>query len=148
MRTKETPGGLIRRHLDRLNPGDYFALLAYVPAFPEHAEILQKMRNQVLESKQAATLLGFGLSFSNAAGVTCLEGPDTGVILVVTCDDAEDLWIPDKPYTFGAVKSAQARSDMRLLSQRGHRTLRIHLGPDLPKGLNQLHDLVCAAIEH
>jgi len=60
-RDATTIGAVIREHLDRIQPGDYFGLLAYIPMFAPHEATLQQIRKDVLESKQVATVLGFGL---------------------------------------------------------------------------------------
>ena len=39
---------------------------------------------------------------------------------------------------FGVVKAAQARGDFQVLSERGRRALRVHLGADVDAGLQQL----------
>ena len=65
------------------------------------------------------------------------------MFLQVTCDDAKDVAVPGQKYTFGIVKSAQARGDFQVLAERGRRALRVHLGPDVAAGLRTL----TAAIE-
>jgi transaldolase/glucose-6-phosphate isomerase len=60
------------------------------------------------------------------------------VFLQITCDDAVDLPVPDHRYTFGVVKAAQARGDFQVLTERGRRVLRVHLGADVPAGLDTL----------
>jgi hypothetical protein len=70
------------------------------------------------------------------------------VFVQITCDDAEDLPVPQQKYTFGVVKAAQARGDFQVLADRKRRALRVHLGKDLAAGLDHLRDLVCAAIAH
>ena len=37
----------------------------------------------------------------------------------VTCEDAEDLPVPGRRYTFGVVKAAQALGDFAVLKERG-----------------------------
>ncbi len=37
-------------------------------------------------------------------------GPNTGVFLQITSDDADDVNMPGQKYTFGVVKEAQARA--------------------------------------
>ncbi len=144
----KTVGAVIRRHLDRIQPGDYFGLLAYIPMFADYEAELQAMRKQVLEAKEVATVLGFGPSFLHSAGQAYKGGPDSGVFLQITCDEAEDLPVPDQKYTFGIVKAAQARGDFEILAQRKRRILRVHLGVDLVKGLDRLRDLISAAVAH
>ena len=143
-----TLGSVIRRHSDRIKPGDYFALLAYIPMFPEHEDKLQQIRKEVLDSKQVATVLGFGPRFLHSTGQAYKGGPNSGVFLQITCDDAVDLPVPQQKYTFGVVKAAQARGDFQVLAERHRRALRVHLGTDVAAGLNHLRDLICAALAH
>ncbi len=141
-------GSVIRQHMDRIKPGDYFGLLAYIPMFPKYEEQLQGLRKEVLESEHVATVLGFGPRFLHSTGQAYKGGPNSGVFLQITCDDAKDLSVPDQRYTFSTVKAAQARGDFQVLADRHRRALRVHLGKDVTAGLAQLRDLVCAAIEH
>jgi transaldolase / glucose-6-phosphate isomerase len=143
-----TLGGIIRKHLDRIRPGDYFGLLAYIPMFPEYEAKLQEIRKSILESKKVATVLGFGPRFLHSTGQAYKGGPNSGVFVQITCDDAEDLPVPQQKYTFGIVKAAQARGDFQVLADRKRRALRVHLGKDLAAGLDHLRDLVCAAVAH
>ena len=143
-----TLGALIRQHLDRIKASDYFGLLAYIPMFPEYEDVLQDIRKHVVESKQVATVLGFGPRFLHSTGQAYKGGPNSGIFLQITCDDPEDLQVPEQKYTFGVVKAAQARGDFQVLADRQRRVLRVHLGKDLAKGLHHLRDLVSAAVEH
>jgi transaldolase / glucose-6-phosphate isomerase len=143
-----TLGGAIREHVDRLGVGDYFGLLAYIPMFPEHEAKLQSIRKQIVESKRVATVLGFGPRFLHSTGQAYKGGPNSGVFLQITCDDAEDLPVPQQKYTFGVVKAAQARGDFQVLVERHRRALRVHLGKDLRKDLERLGDFVSAAVAH
>jgi transaldolase/glucose-6-phosphate isomerase len=143
-----TLGGIIRKHLDRVKAGDYFGLLAFIPMFPEHEAKLQEIRKAILEAKQVATVLGFGPRFLHSTGQAYKGGPNSGVFLQITCEDAEDLPVPHQKYTFGVVKAAQARGDFQVLADRERRALRVHLGKDVAAGLDHLRDLVCAALAH
>lgn len=143
-----TLGSVIRRHIDRIKPGDYFALLAYIPMFPENEDKLEQVRKELLDSKQVATVLGFGPRFLHSTGQAYKGGPNSGVFLQITCDDAVDLPVPQQKYTFGIVKAAQARGDFQVLADRHRRALRVHLGKDVAAGLNHLRDLICAALAH
>lgn len=141
-------GDFLRAHLDRIKPGDYFGLLAYIPMTAENEAKLQETRKHVLEAKQVATVLGFGPRFLHSTGQAYKGGPNSGVFVQITYDDAEDLPVPEQKYTFGIVKAAQARGDFQVLAERGRRALRVHLGKDLAKGLDQLSNLISAALAH
>ena len=130
--------GYLRAHLKRLGTGDYFALLAYVEMNEAHEAILQDLRNTLRDKKKNATCLGFGPRFLHSTGQAYKGGPNSGVFLQVTCDDAADLKVPDQKYTFGVVKAAQARGDFQVLADRGRRALRVHLGKDLKSDLTKL----------
>ena len=128
----------VKAHLDRLAKGDYFALLAYVEMSAAHDAALQLLRHRVRDKKRVATCLGFGPRFLHSTGQAYKGGPNTGVFLQLTCDDAQDLPVPGQRYTFGIVKAAQARGDFQVLAERGRRALRVHLGPDVAAGLRTL----------
>lgn len=142
-----TLGSAIRAHVDRLRPGDYFGLLAYIPMFPQY-ETLQEIRKEIVESKQVATVLGFGPRFLHSTGQAYKGGPNSGVFLQITCDEPDDLPVPQQKYTFGIVKAAQARGDFQVLAERKRRALRVHLGAGLAKDLDRLRDVICAAVAH
>jgi transaldolase/glucose-6-phosphate isomerase len=133
-------------HLGRLRPGDYFALLAYLQMSPAHERALQAIRDRVLAAKRVATCLEFGPRFLHSTGQTYKGGPNSGVFLQITCDDAADVAVPGQRYTFGVVKAAQARGDFEVLAQRERRALRVHLGPDTAAGLATLDAAVAAAL--
>ena len=131
-------GGLIRAHLEEIEKRDYFALLAYVQMNDEHRDVLQQIRERVLESKSVATCLGFGPRFLHSTGQAYKGGGNNGVFLQITSDDQFDLPVPGQKYTFGVVKAAQARGDFQVLLDRRRRALRIHLGPDVAGGLKKV----------
>jgi transaldolase/glucose-6-phosphate isomerase len=124
--------------LDSIKPGDYFALLAYIEMDAAHETALSAMRHRVRDSKRVATCLGFGPRFLHSTGQAYKGGPNSGVFLQITADDAHDLAVPGQKYTFGIVKAAQAQGDLSVLRERGRRALRIHLSADVGAGLSAL----------
>ena len=130
--------GYLRAHLNRLGAGDYFALLAYIEMNAAHQSQLEDLRLGVRNKKKNATVLEFGPRFLHSTGQAYKGGPNSGVFLQVTCDDARDFPVPGQKYTFGVVKAAQARGDFQVLAERGRRALRVHLGKDLASGLAKL----------
>src|SRR5208337_653315 len=132
----------LRAHLARLGAGDYFAVLGYIEMNAEHESLLQALRMAVRDRKRVATCLGFGPRFLHSTGQAYKGGPNSGVFLQITCDDANDLPVPGQKYTFGVVKAAQARGDFQVLADRNRRALRVHLGSDVRAGLAKLAELV------
>ena len=128
----------LKAHLKQLVTGDYFALLAYLEMSPDHDAQLQAIRHRVRDSKHVATCLGFGPRFLHSTGQAYKGGPNSGLFLQITCEDASDLPVPGQRYPFGVVKAAQARGDFQVLAERGRRLLRVHLGADVQAGLASL----------
>jgi transaldolase / glucose-6-phosphate isomerase len=136
----------LRAHFARVCAGDYVAMLAYLVRDHDNTERLQKLRLDMRDRRHVATCLEFGPRFLHSTGQAYKGGPDSGVFLQITADDARDLPIPGLRASFGVVKAAQARGDFDVLAERGRRALRIHLKDDSDSGLAALATLVERAI--
>lgn len=129
----------LRAHLSRSGDGDYVALLGYIARDKATVEALQAMRLEVREKRHVATCAEFGPRFLHSTGQAYKGGPDSGVFLQITADDAQDLPVPGQRASFGIIKAAQARGDFDVLTERGRRALRVHLKGGLKKGLATLN---------
>jgi transaldolase / glucose-6-phosphate isomerase len=138
---------VLKAHLDRIKPGDYFGVLGYITMNDAHEKALQTIRHAVRDNKKVATVLGFGPRFLHSTGQAYKGGPNSGVFLQITCDDAVDLPVPEQKYTFGIVKAAQARGDFAVLAERGRRALRVHLGKNVAKDLTKLGAAIRQALK-
>jgi glucose-6-phosphate isomerase len=137
---------VMRLHLDRVNSGDYFGVLAYITMNAQNEGALQVLRHSVRDAKKVATVLGFGPRFLHSTGQAYKGGPDTGVFLQITCDDKIDLKVPGQKYTFSVVKAAQARGDFAVLAERGRRALRVHIGKNAKADIAKLTKAVQKAL--
>jgi len=137
---------VLKAHLGRIKPNDYFAVLGYVLMDAANEKTLQEMRHKVRDTKKVATCLGFGPRFLHSTGQAYKGGPNSGVFLQITCDDAKDLPVPGQKFTFGVVKAAQARGDFAVLAERGRRALRVHLGKNVKSALATLAKAVAQAL--
>ncbi len=135
-----------KAHLNRLQANDYFAVLAYVEMNEVHEKLLQSLRHAVRDAKGVATCLGFGPRFLHSTGQVYKGGPNRGVFLQITCEDAVDLPVPGQKYTFGVVKAAQARGDFQVLTERDRRALRVHLGKEVKADLVKLETAIRQAL--
>jgi len=138
--------GYLKSHLCRLRAGDYFAVLGYLEMNEAHEAQLQKIRHAVRNVRRVATCLGFGPRFLHSTGQAYKGGPNSGVFLQITCENALDLPVPGQKYTFGVVKAAQARGDFQVLAERGRRALRVHLGADVEAGLDKVVEAITLAL--
>jgi transaldolase / glucose-6-phosphate isomerase len=131
----------IKALLDQLHDGDYFALLAFIEMNQANQNALEAIRALIRDRRCVATTVGFGPRYLHSTGQAHKGGPNSGVFLVITCDDPEDLPVPGQRYSFGTIKRLQARGDLEVLASRGRRVLRIHL-KDVEAGLRDLHAVV------
>jgi transaldolase/glucose-6-phosphate isomerase len=137
--------GALQALLSTARPGDYAAILAYLPQDPDTEERLQRVRATIRDGLGAAMTLGFGPRFLHSTGQLHKGGPDSGVFLQLTADPRRDLPIPGWPETFGTLIAAQALGDLESLQRRGRRVLRLHL-KDADAGLDRLETMVGAAL--
>jgi len=142
----QTLAAYLKAHLQRLSAGDYFCILAYMEMNDTHQKPLQAMRQAVRDARKVATCLGYGPRFLHSTGQAYKGGPNRGVFLQITCDDATDVPVPGQPYTFGVVKAAQARGDFEVLAERQRRALRVHLGPPVAADLATLQQAFTQAL--
>ncbi|MDH5776036.1 MAG: bifunctional transaldolase/phosoglucose isomerase, partial [Nitrospirota bacterium] len=137
---------LVAAHVTRLQAGDYFAMNVYVERTEAVHAIFDRIRTKIRETKQVATTVGYGPRFLHSTGQLHKGGPNSGVFIQVTCDDAEDLAIPDEAYSFGVLKAAQALGDLQSLTSRQRRVIRVHVGSDVLKGLTRLEQAIEASL--
>ena len=139
-------GSWLKAHLARAGAADYVALLAYIERDAAHIAALQTMRLAVRDKRHVATCAEFGPRFLHSTGQAYKGGPDSGVFLQITSDEARDLAVPGQKASFGLIKAAQARGDFDVLTERGRRALRVHLKGDLEAGLKALDSAIRHAL--
>jgi transaldolase/glucose-6-phosphate isomerase len=137
--------GALRALLTAIQPGDYFATLAYLPQDPGAVVALQRLRATVRDALGAATTVGFGPRFLHSTGQLHKGGPASGVFLQLTAGPQRDLPIPGWPESFGTLIGAQALGDLRSLQSRGRRVLRLH-GADPVTLLARLETMAADAL--
>ena len=131
-------GGSLKDLLASVQPGDYVATMAYVQTTPRREAALQRLRTAIRDRYLVATTLGYGPRFLHSTGQLHKGGPNSGLFVQITADDATDVAIPGEKYSFGTLKRAQALGDFQSLERHGRRAIRIHLGDSLDEGLDRL----------
>jgi len=137
--------GALSQLFDIAQPGDYFAILAYVPPDREIEARLQRIRAGVRDALGLATTLGFGPRFLHSTGQLHKGGPPSGLFLQLTAEPSRDLPIPGWDETFGTLIAAQALGDLESLQRRERRVVRMHLA-ELESGLERLETMVGDAL--
>lgn len=143
----ETGSDLLRTFFAKARAGDYLALQTYLTETVSATRALQAIRQHLRDGLRLATTLGYGPRFLHSTGQFHKGGPNTGLFLQLTADDAEDASIPGAPYTFGVFKRAQALGDLEALGKHGRRAIRVHLGANVSQGLEALSRTVELALK-
>lgn len=128
--------------MSQIEKKDYLAVMAYVPATPETDAALDLLRVTLLNKFKIATTVGYGPRFLHSTGQLHKGGNNRGIFIQITHDAAPDVAIPEMPYTFGVLISAQAQGDFQALSERDRRLIRFHFKGDVVAGLKRLAALV------
>jgi len=118
-----TPRGLA----SSARPGDYVAVLAYLPPTPEHDARLAALRGLWHGATGCAVTTGYGPRYLHSTGQLHKGGPDTGLFLVITAEPDGDIPIPEMHTTFATLERAQATGDIKALLARGRRVAHVHL---------------------
>jgi len=134
-----TAAEAVKALLGQLGPDNYLSVQAYFDRLAYAP--LEGVRDQLAAASGRPVTFGWGPRFLHSTGQFHKGGPAIGVFLQVTAASATDLAIPDRPFTFGELISAQAAGDAQVLSEHGRPVLRLHL-TDRAAGVRQLQDLV------
>ncbi|WFR85390.1 glucose-6-phosphate isomerase [Arthrobacter sp. Y-9] len=135
----ETVESALKALLGRLDDRGYVSVQAYLDrlAYPQ----LESVRNPLVSVTGRPVTFGWGPRFLHSTGQFHKGGPAEGVFLQITADSSTDVVIPERPFTFGQLISAQAAGDAQVLTDHGVPVLRLHL-TDRAAGVRQLLDIV------
>lgn len=108
-------------------PGDYVAILAYLPQTPANDARLGALAGLWHGATGCVVTTGYGPRYLHSTGQLHKGGPDTGLFLVVTADPDQDIPIPEMQTTFGKLERAQAVGDIKALLAKARRVSHVHL---------------------
>jgi glucose-6-phosphate isomerase len=117
----------------------YVAVQAYLDRLTDDAA---RLRAIIARRTGLQTTFGWGPRFLHSTGQYHKGGHPNGIFLQITGSVAEDLAVPDRPYTLAELQTAQAGGDAKVLRDHGRPVLTVHLS-DRAAGL----DTIAAALE-
>jgi transaldolase/glucose-6-phosphate isomerase len=115
----------VEAFLAGFRPGDYLALMAYLPPTAENDGRLASLRSRLRDRLKVATTLGYGPRFLHSTGQLHKGGPPVGHFVQIVDHPESDVPIPGAPFTFGTLIAAQAAGDFQALRQRGRPVIRV-----------------------
>lgn len=131
--------GAVSALLSHLAADGYLSVQAYVDrvAHPEIAHL----RDALAARAKRPVTFGWGPRFLHSTGQFHKGGTPVGVFLQILETPAEDLAIPDRPFTLGQLIQAQAAGDASVLANQGRPVLTLtlnNLGASLPALISAL----------
>ncbi len=121
------PTGTVADLLAKIGPGDYAAVLAYLPRSHDNRRRIQAVRVRLRDRYKVATTTGFGPRYLHSTGQIHKGGPNSGVFIQLVDEVRSDIPIPGKPYSFARLNRAQADGDLEALLSLGRRAVRTTL---------------------
>ena len=115
--------GSARELAESLAPGDYVALLAYVPQTERTDAALAELRAALLSKYGVPTTLGYGPRYLHSTGQLHKGGANSVAALALIAPHRAQVAIPNERIDFGALADAQAWSDVEALKSAGRRTV-------------------------
>lgn len=109
----------------KVRPGDYVAVLAYVPPSDATDGRLAELARRIQLRTRAAATAAYGPRYLHSTGQLHKGGPATGHFVVVAGEPAARLPIPGEPFDFGTLFTAQAEGDLGALARRGRPVVRV-----------------------
>ena len=136
----ETVTEALQAFLTHHRPGDYVALMAYVPYSAEIEAALNDLRLYLRNRLRAATTAGYGPRFLHSTGQLHKGDGNNGLFIQITHTPAADVEIPGEKYSFATLIAAQAQGDYNALQENNRRLMRFHIeaGQDLPTAIRKL----------
>ncbi len=125
-------------HLAAARGRRYVALTAYLAPTPRRERLLREMRVAIRKRFGVATTAAWGPRALHTTAALHTAGPATAIAVQLTCDDGADVSVPGETYSFGALKAAQAATNVAALQAQRRPVLRVHLGRSVDTALTAM----------
>lgn len=138
----------LRALLGSIQPGDYFALNAFLPFTGEgRREALEAIRHGVADKCGVVSCLEVGPRYLHSTGQLQKGGPNNGVFLILSADELKDIPLSREAESLGMLAKAQAAGDLLTLADRGRRCVHLHLPDNSGVTLRALSEVVVKVLE-
>lgn len=134
--------------LNSIQPGDYFALNAFLPFTGEgRREALEAIRHGVADKRGVASCLEVGPRYLHSTGQLQKGGPNSGVFLILSADELKDIPLKQEAESLGSLAKAQAEGDLVTLASRGRRCVHLHLPDNSSVTIRALAEIVNSILD-
>ncbi len=127
-------------------PGDYVAILGYLPESAEIDSAISELRTAITGVTGSATTFGYGPRYLHSTGQLHKGGPDGVIALALVAGNEDALAAPradaggnhGADYRFESLFVAQVLGDLEALRAKGHRNMVAVFQPPYPDAIREL----------
>jgi len=130
-----------------LGAGDYGVILAYVPEDEAYFAPLRDAVTHLSRATGRAICLELGPRYLHSTGQLHKGGQNSGVFLVLTGRDRDDVPIPDQEFGLAKLYRAQAEGDTTTLAAHDRRVMRVDLATTTPEAISSVAAAIVTAAE-
>ena len=141
-----TPAAIVKAAIDSLRPGDYTAVLSYLPATEDVEMRVAEIRQGIRRKRHTASTFGVGPRYLHSTGQYHKGGPNKALAFVITGDDETTTEIPEAGYSFSILKRAQALGDTETLAAHDRRVVRLHVHGTPKSAIESVEAVFAAAL--
>ena len=117
----------LKRFIDAVTPGDYIALLVYLPQTQSLDMALQQLQKKLQDFCRVPVTIGYGPRFLHSTGQLHKGDGNHGLFLQISGALEKNLPLPDSGYSFATLIAAQAQGDYQALRNAGRRIMALEL---------------------
>lgn len=108
-------------------PGCWISVNAFLPFTGERRGPMEVIRHTLARHLRVPCSLEIGPRYLHSTGQLQKGGENTGLFLILSGNEVNDLQVPNTQYSLGQLEVAQSKGDLETLSAKGRRALHLHM---------------------
>lgn len=110
-----------------VEPGCWISVNAFLPFTGERRGPMEVIRHTLARHLRVPCSLEIGPRYLHSTGQLQKGGENTGLFLILSGNEVNDLEVPGTQYSLGQLEVAQSKGDLETLSAKGRRALHLHM---------------------
>ena len=128
---------------------NWISVNAFLPFTGERRGPMEVIRHTLARQLEVPCSLEIGPRYLHSTGQLQKGGENTGLFLILSAYEVDDIKVPGEDYYLGELEVAQSKGDLEALSNKGRRALHLHLIDSSAETLWRLaHAFEDAGIRH
>ena len=118
---------VIDAFMSLVEPGCWISVNAFLPFTGERRGPMEVIRHTLARHLRVPCSLEIGPRYLHSTGQLQKGGENTGLFLILSGNEVNDLEVPGTQYSLGQLEVAQSKGDLETLSAKGRRALHLHM---------------------